>query len=121
MTPQIPRPADVAPMSDREGRRWRKPAKLMLVQRERTGKHQAMKARRRAGGIVERARLAQGKTEGHGPALFAQQRRVIADRKDRRKLGGCGERRVDLAGASRLAPPIEHARGQVRRVSEVAI
>ena len=103
----------------REGHRWGEPAKLVLVQRQRTGEHQAMETRRRASGIVEQAGFAQRESEGDGPALFAEQGRVVTDREDRREVGGRGKRPVDLAGGLRHAPPIEHALGEVRWVREV--
>jgi len=87
--------------------------KLVLIQRQRTGKHQAMEAPRRTDGTVESLGFAQRQSEGDGPALFAQQRRVITDRKDRCQIGGRGQRHLDLSGASRLVPPFEHARGEV--------
>jgi hypothetical protein len=85
----------------------------VLIERQRTGEHQAMEARRRTGSPVEGAGFAERESEGDGPALFAQQRRVIADRQDRCQIGGRGQRHVDLSGASRLVPAFEHARGEV--------
>jgi hypothetical protein len=79
-----------------------------------------METRRRAGSIVEYAGFAQRESEGDGPALFPEQRRLVTDREDRLEIGGRGKRRVDLSCRLRLTPPNEHALGEVRGVREVA-